>query len=526
MLAGVEQALVPDGPVGTSTTAGNISRLLRYSVDGNDATPAEQYAYELEPLHQTGSGDGSSLSELVYLPDGRLIALERSDAGGEFLVRAFLTTTEGATDVSQGSFATGLAATGSGQAPGGGAGNDDPLDHSVDVTAALTAWSADPSTNYGVVFFPTGASGTGARTSEHGTADDRPELTVTYEAVPDPVTVTFQQGSGGYTGTVDTFIDLAGGPYGGSTEMSWEDDPGESPDVLEITLLRFEGIFDTNGGPVPAGATISSASIAYVTQDGGDAADVFIVTHDWDESVEYDDFGATPGAQEGEDYSGSAVDGPGYVSLSKKLLFSDDGLGKLEGLAAGPTLPSGDLVFVGVTDEFSNYSDIRSFVLSLDLAECGNGTIDAGESCDDGNEVGGDCCSAVCQVEIDGSACDDELFCTAVDTCSSGVCGGVGVTDCSASDDQCNVGVCNEGTDSCDASPNNVGNACDDGQFCTSGENCSAVGVCDDGGATDCSGAADDCNVGVCNEGTDSCDAQASNEAGGCDDAQFCTTGE
>jgi cysteine-rich repeat protein len=30
---------------------------------------------------------------------------------------------------------------------------------------------------------------------------------------------------------------------------------------------------------------------------------------------------------------------------------------------------------------------------------CGNGVLDAGEQCDDGNAVGGDCCSATCQIE-------------------------------------------------------------------------------------------------------------------------------
>jgi cysteine-rich repeat protein len=54
---------------------------------------------------------------------------------------------------------------------------------------------------------------------------------------------------------------------------------------------------------------------------------------------------------------------------------------------------------------------------------CGNGTADAGEACDDGNTLDGDCCSSTCQVEADGSTCSDALDCTLGDTCASGLCG-------------------------------------------------------------------------------------------------------
>ncbi len=55
--------------------------------------------------------------------------------------------------------------------------------------------------------------------------------------------------------------------------------------------------------------------------------------------------------------------------------------------------------------------------------ECGNGVIDPGEQCDDGNSASGDCCSAGCQFEPAGSVCnDDGLVCTA-DACNgTGTC--------------------------------------------------------------------------------------------------------
>lgn len=53
---------------------------------------------------------------------------------------------------------------------------------------------------------------------------------------------------------------------------------------------------------------------------------------------------------------------------------------------------------------------------------CGNGTVDAGEQCDDGNDVGGDCCSADCQYEPSGGNCEDDG-----NACTDDICDGGGV---------------------------------------------------------------------------------------------------
>lgn len=68
-------------------------------------------------------------------------------------------------------------------------------------------------------------------------------------------------------------------------------------------------------------------------------------------------------------------------------------------------------------------------------ASCGDGTVEAGEACDDGNTDAGDCCSATCQFEAQGSACDDDVVCTALDACDgAGACvsGGPATTCASA----------------------------------------------------------------------------------------------
>ena len=82
---------------------------------------------------------------------------------------------------------------------------------------------------------------------------------------------------------------------------------------------------------------------------------------------------------------------------------------------------------------------------------CGNGLIDAGEQCDDGNSSSGDCCDEDCQYEPAASTCTDNNACTDGDECDgAGSCAGpiaVGCDDgnvCSA--DSCDpmIGCVND----------------------------------------------------------------------------------
>ena len=73
-------------------------------------------------------------------------------------------------------------------------------------------------------------------------------------------------------------------------------------------------------------------------------------------------------------------------------------------------------------------------------AFCGDTILSSGEECDDGNTADGDCCSATCTVEPDGSPCPDALFCNGAETCSGGACVG--------SPPPCAAG-CDESADTC-----------------------------------------------------------------------------
>lgn len=56
---------------------------------------------------------------------------------------------------------------------------------------------------------------------------------------------------------------------------------------------------------------------------------------------------------------------------------------------------------------------------------CGNNVVCAPEQCDDGNASAGDCCSPACLFESAGSTCSDSNGCTTADTCDgAGACAG------------------------------------------------------------------------------------------------------
>ncbi|MBX3386344.1 MAG: esterase-like activity of phytase family protein [Phycisphaeraceae bacterium] len=98
-----EEALEPDGPV-SSPSAGTWVRVQRFDGQSHAWSASAQWAYRVESMHgNTITGARSGLVDLIALPNGRLLALERSFAfslAGLFRSRLYEVMSAGATDTS------------------------------------------------------------------------------------------------------------------------------------------------------------------------------------------------------------------------------------------------------------------------------------------------------------------------------------------------------------------------------------------------------------------------------------------
>lgn len=107
---------------------------------------------------------------------------------------------------------------------------------------------------------------------------------------------------------------------------------------------------------------------------------------------------------------------------------------------------------------------------------CGNGIVESGEQCDDGNNADGDCCSWDCQFEPADSYCDDGNACDDPDACDGhGHCVGLPPLDICPGD-QCHDPIACDPQTGCNNPAKPDGTPCDDGDAC-SGDQC-VSGVC------------------------------------------------
>lgn len=132
-----------------------------------------------------------------------------------------------------------------------------------------------------------------------------------------------------------------------------------------------------------------------------------------------------------------------------------------------------------LSDDGSHVADAIGRIVDTAIAGacCGNGILEPGEQCDDGNRADRDCCSSSCRLEgrtttchpasgpcdvpehcdgsspvcpadraaPDGSACNDGDACTLVDTCEQGRCTGHGQRNCDDGN-ACTVDSCTPST--------------------------------------------------------------------------------
>ncbi len=155
-----------------------------------------------------------------------------------------------------------------------------------------------------------------------------------------------------------------------------------------------------------------------------------------------------------------------------------------------------------------NAADDGHFVTVTVTTLCGDGALDAGEECDDGNTTAGDCCSSSCTIEPDGTECRAAAgVCDVAESCD-------GVADDCPADAKTST-VCRPSAGVCD-----LAETCDGaGDDCPADAKSSTVcraagGVCDV--AESCDGVADDCPADA--KSTTVCRAAA----GVCDLAETC----
>jgi len=329
-----------------------------------------------------------------------------------------------------------------------------------------------------------------------------------------PVSVTFQDGVAGYTGTQDTWLAEAAVSTvnGAVADWRWDTDDPSGSGFDAYGLIRFDGIFGSGAGQIPPGSVISMATLHLTVWNSGvaPAGAVHEVLADWSEATAtWNNFGGDPGVDPTE-YG--ALVGSAPIALGAASI---DVTSSLQAWSAAPASNLGWVFVPASTDglqvrsaEYATTPAERPFLSVTFTAP-----------------------STECIIDND---CADGLFCNGIETCVGGLCQPGTAVDCSDGI-VCTADTCDEANDVCLHAP--VDAVCEDGNVCTTNTcmigagcvlanntlSCNDANACTTGdvcGGGTCAGTALSCDDGV------ACTADSCDTAIGCIHADTCTGGQ
>ena len=251
--------------------------------------------------------------------------------------------------------------------------------------------------------------------------------------VPEPRVTGISPTSGPAAG--GTTVTIGGDGFTGATAVSFGSDPATSLTVNSDTSITAVSPLES-GGTVDVTVTTAGGTSASSPEDqftfvaapvvSGISPDSGPVSGGTTVTITGANFTEASSVTFGDSLAGfSVIDDTSITAVSPGVEGPDDVQVRVASIGGtSATVPADRFMYVAPT--------------------CGNGVIDPGEQCDDGNTFNGDGCSAQCTIE----------------SCYT----------------------CVGQPSSCSPSP--VGTACDDGNACTVGETCDGAGVC--GGFTSC----------------------------------------
>jgi alkaline phosphatase len=158
-------------------------------------------------------------------------------------------------------------------------------------------WSTTGHTQTPVPVYATGPNADASRVTGVIDNTDIHYILTSTEPGPNPgVTVSFQQGVDGYTGTIDTFVqeheDEDDNDNSAVDELNVDgDDPADSFKDAQA-LLRFESIFGTGTGQIPLDKDILKALLIVEVNNSGDPMDLHRMLATWADTDTWNSLGA------------------------------------------------------------------------------------------------------------------------------------------------------------------------------------------------------------------------------------------